>query len=122
MNLSPNSSPLQPRRPVRQASRLIALAVLATGIVGCTKATRITTNAAGHPVTARIEGSHSIDTQGERGVIVGEYGKVTIERTRMQLNDSPWTKIPENASLELVLSKHKISATTGSITVSHSFR
>ncbi len=113
----------QPRsRSFRLAARFIALALLATGIVGCTKTNRITTNVAGHPISARIQGSHSIDTEGDWGVIASEFGKVTIERNRMQVNDSTWTKIPEGASIELTLSKGHLSVTTGSITVSHSTR
>lgn len=112
----------EPRRLVRHVSHIIALGLLMTGIAGCTKTNRITTNAAGHPISARIQGTHSIDTQGDRGVIASEFGKVTIERTRMQVNDSPWTKIPEGVSIEVTLSKGHLSVTTGSITVSHTVR
>ena len=107
---------------MRSTPRSVVLALLMAGMVGCSNSTRITTHAAGHPISARIQGRHSIDTQDDRGVIVSDYGKVTIERTRIQVNDSPWTKIPEGAAIQLTFSKGFVSVTTGSITVSHTTR
>lgn len=104
-----------------QARALSAVALL-LGLTACSRSTRIRTNAAGHAITAELEGDHSIDTASDRAVINSQYGRVTVERTRVQIGDQPWTTIPEGVAVKVGISKHKRWISTGSITVKETFR
>jgi hypothetical protein len=94
-----------------------ALAVLVWVAVGCAKATHIVTRMAGHQITAVIQGNHSIETQGPQGKISSQFGKITIERARVRLDDDGWTKIPEDVPLEVTISRGKIHVTAGSVRI-----
>lgn len=95
---------------------ILAVALLLT-LSACTKSTKLTTKAGGHAITATLEGTHSINTEGDRAVIASEFGKVTIEAARMQIGDSPWTKIPEQVPVSLGISKHRRWVTAGGVSV-----
>jgi len=91
-------------------------------MLGCTKVSRVSTHAAGHPVTLSVAGTHSIDEDDNRGVISSQYGRVTIERERVQLNDAPWTPIRENVPIDVRISKGTLSVAAGSTTTSVTVR
>lgn len=98
------------------------LIVLMLAVTGCNKSTQITTSAAGHQIRAAIEGNHSIESHPSQGVITSPFGKITIERARVQFDDAPWTKIPEGVPVKVSISKHKLSLTAGSVTIKQSIR
>jgi hypothetical protein len=91
-------------------------------ITSCMKSTKITANAGGHQIRAVIAGDHSINSQPERGTISSPFGKITIERARVQIDDAPWTTIPEAVPVEVSISKGKVLLTAGSVTVKRTSR
>ena len=93
------------------------LIFLLSATTGCTKSTHVTTSAAGHQVSADIEGNHSLETKPDQAVISSPFGTVTIERARVRFDDAPWTKIPERAPIKVRISKHKLRMTSGTVTV-----
>ena len=98
---------------------IVTLALLLT-LSACTKSTKVSTKAAGHAITATLEGSHAVSTEGDRAVITSEFGKITIEAARLQIGDGPWTKIPEGVPVSLGISKHRRWATVGGVSVKES--
>jgi hypothetical protein len=86
-------------------------------LTGCHKSTQIVTSAAGHPITAMVEGTHSVDTQPTGAVIRSEFGKVTIERTRVQLDSVRWTTIPQHVPVRVSISSHKQWLSAGPVTI-----
>lgn len=106
------------RSPVLNRA-VLAITLLLT-LTACTKSTKVSTKAAGHVITASLEGSHAINTEGDRAVITSEFGKVTIEAARMQIGDGNWTKIPEGVPVALGISKHKRWVTVGGVSVKES--
>lgn len=100
--------------------KLTASIFASLAIVGCYKSTHITTSAAGHEIFVTVEGNHSIDADTNRAVISSSYGNVTVERNRVRLGEGRWTTVPENAAVEVKISKHKSLVSTKSVTVSQS--
>jgi len=96
---------------------MVALLGLVMLITGCAKSTHLTTRAGGHEIRAEIVGNHSIDTQPERGTISSSYGTVTIERTRVKVDDADWTTIPEGVPVEVSISKGTVRLAAGKVTV-----
>jgi hypothetical protein len=96
---------------------MTALACLALAITGCEKSTHIATQAGGHQVRAIIAGNHSIDSQPDQGTISSRFGKVTIERARVRIDDAAWAAIPEAVPIEVTVSRHKVLLTAGPVTV-----
>ena len=95
----------------------LPVAALLFALTGCHKSTHIVTSAAGHPITAVVEGNHSVDTQRTGAVIRSQFGKVTIERARVQLDSVRWTTIPEDVPIKVSISSHKQWLTAGPVTV-----
>ena len=50
-------------------------------------------------------------------MIVGEFGKITVEPARVQLGDGPWTKIPEDVPMIVGIVKHKRWVTAGGVRI-----
>ena len=113
-----------PHQLLRKArfTALAMLIVLMLAVTGCNKATHVTTSAAGHQIRAAIEGNHSIESHPNQGVIASPFGKITIERARVQFDDAPWTKIPEGVAVKVSISKHKLFLTAGSVTMKRTIR
>jgi hypothetical protein len=103
-----------------QFQRTVLAVMLLLPLTACTKSTKVSTKAAGHAITATLEGSHAINTEGDRAVITGEFGSVTIEAARMRMGDGAWTKIPEGMPVALGISKHKRWVTVGGVSVKES--
>jgi len=95
----------------------IMLGLLLLASAGCAKSTHLTTKAGGHEIRADIVGNHSIDTQPERGTISSSYGTVTIERTRVKVDDADWTAIPEGVPVEVSISKGAVRLAAGKVTI-----
>jgi len=102
--------------------RTIPVAALLLALTACSKSTHISTNAAGHAISADIVGDHSIDSQADQAVISSEFGKVTIERARVRLEDGPWTTIPEGLPVVVGISRHKRWVTAGPVSIKETTR
>ncbi len=100
-----------------QLFRAVRVTILLLGLSACRPSTQISTQAAGHAITANLEGSHSLDTQPDRVVITGEFGKITVEPARVRLGDGPWTKIHEQVPIEVGIAKHKRWITAGGVRI-----
>ncbi len=112
-----NNPDIQPLRKHFLSTLVAALVVLGLVVAGCAKDTHIVTRMAGHEITAVIQGNHSIATQGPQGKISSQYGKITVERSRVQLDDDGWTKIPEDVPMEVTISRGKIQVTAGPVRI-----
>ena len=96
---------------------MTALLSLVMLITGCAKSTYLTTKAGGHEIRAEIVGNHSIDTQPERGTISSPHGIVTIERTRVKVDDADWTAIPEGVPVEVSITKGSVRLAAGKVII-----
>lgn len=102
---------------------LTLLACVATAaLTGCDRTTRITTRGAGHDIVADLAGIHSIDTANGRAVISSEFGKVTVERARIQIGHAPWAQIPEGARVLVRIVRHKTKVQAKAVTIEQSSR
>ena len=95
---------------------LASLALLLT-LTACGKSTLVSTNAAGHAISAELEGNHSIDAQTNRAIISSRFGSVTIEPARVRIDGAPWTRIPKGAPVELSISKHRTRVSAGPVLI-----
>src|SRR5579859_6015832 len=83
---------------------------------GCDKSTSVTTNAGGHPIHAVIAGDHSITSLPDHGTITSPFGKVTIERMRVKIDDDQWMTILETVPIEIHISKGNVWLHAGPVT------
>lgn len=113
-----NSSFLQ-RILIAPRSYLLA-ALVALGAVGCRPGKSVSFEAAGHSVSASIRGDHALETTPDRAVLQGTFGRVTIERSRVQVDDGQWVNIPADTSIRLEASPRKIWLAAGNVTTSRS--
>ena len=107
-------------KPFSTFLRALPVALLLVTLVACAKSTRISTNAAGHAITAVISGDHSIESHDDHGVITSPYGTVTIEPARIKLDGASWTAIPAGSAVEVRISRGKVSLTAGNVTIKRS--
>jgi hypothetical protein len=112
-----NNSGFHPLRKHFLSTLFAAFVVLVLAAAGCAKSTHIATRMAGHQITAIIQGNHSIESEGPQGMISSQFGKITVERSRVRLDDDGWTKIPEDVPLEVTISRGKIHVTAGSVRI-----
>jgi hypothetical protein len=96
------------------------VALLALSAVGCRPSKSVSFEAAGHSVSALIRGDHALATTPDRAVLQGSFGRVTIERSRVQVDDNPWVKIPTDTSIRLEASPRKIWLAAGNVTTTRS--
>ena len=108
-------------RPRSQLATIAATTLLAFVVAGCSKGTHVTTKAAGHEIHAVVSGTHAVDSTADSAVISSEFGAITIERSRLKLGNNKWTKIPEDAEVEVRISKGKLWASAGNVTTSTSW-
>lgn len=101
---------------------ILATATLLMALPACRQSSRISTQAAGHDITAEIEGRHSLETGTNRAVLVGDFGKITVEPDRVQLGDGPWTRIPEAVPMIVGITKHKRWVTAGGVSITETSR
>jgi hypothetical protein len=110
-----NSNQNKPDRS-RLALSVLAAALIG-GLIGCAKSTQISIQAAGHEISVLIAGNHSIESDADRASIRSSYGTVTVESTRMKLDDNPWTTIPADSPVEVRIAKGRVSMKAGNVTV-----
>ena len=103
-------------------SRTVLILTLLLALTACSKSTRVSTNAAGHEISAALEGDLSIDSQTDRALIASEFGKIIVEAARVRLGDGPWTKIPERVPVSVGIAKHKRWVTAGGVSIKESTR
>ena len=96
--------------------------LLLLGLTSCTKSTHVSTNAAGHQITAEIVGSHSIDSHPDRGTISSPFGKITIEPTRVKFDEESWNAIAEGVPIEVRISRGKLWLAAGSLSMKRTIR
>ena len=94
---------------LKRALAATLAALLLAFTTACHKTTLVITTAAGHQITAVIEGDHSIESNSGQGMIASRFGKIIIE---------PWAKIPEDVPVEVRIASRKITLTAGNVTVS----
>lgn len=132
MNAPANSRPVRrppaaqpPRNHVKSSLKLLSAPALLAALLllpGCSRPTLIHTQAAGHSITAEVEGSHSLESQASRAVLTGEFGRITVEPARVQLGDGPWTRIPEGVPVKMGVAKHKRWVVAGGVAVKETSR
>lgn len=94
----------------------VALSISIVGLIGCAEAKHVSTQAAGHPVKVSVLGVYSVEVSDDRGLIVSEFGRVTIEPKRVRFNDSPWTAIQEKVPVEVRISRGNLFVAAGPTT------
>lgn len=92
----------------------IAFTLLLLVFTGCRKRksvsqTHLVTVAAGHEISADIDGVASFDNQNAQAVIVSQFGQIVIERSRVLFGSNAWTDIPDGAPITLNFSQDKYS-------------
>jgi hypothetical protein len=98
----------------------LSAVTLLLALTACRESTYVSTRSAGHDISAQIEGDHSVDSETNRAIFTSEFGRITVEVTRVQLGDGPWTTIPEGVPLDLGISKHKRWVTADRVSVKES--
>jgi hypothetical protein len=107
--------------PMKRSPAITAIVLLLTlGVAGCAKSTQVTSSAAGHQINANIQGDHSIDSGTDHGVISSKFGKVVVEKERVQIDNGAWTEIPEGVPVGVKISKHDVLVTAGSVKIKRS--
>jgi hypothetical protein len=105
------------RRTITTA--LLALTLLA--MTACTRDPQISTQAAGHKITAWIQGDGVKSESKADGVLLSsDLGQVTIERTRMRIEGEPWVQIPDGAPITVNIKRGQIALKAGNVNVSRS--
>jgi hypothetical protein len=100
----------------------LTLVALLSTLSGCDQPPDLVTEAAGHAISARIQGPHSLVTEAGQAVISGPFGNVTIEQGRLNVNGGRWTSIPEGAPVRLEMARARVRIKAGNVTISHSVR
>ncbi len=100
----------------------LARALLLASLTGCDRSPEVSTEAAGHAISARIQGPHTVVSEADRAVITGPLAKVTIERAQVKVNDGRWMSIPEGVPVSLDIARSKLRIQAGKVTISHSVR
>ena len=103
---------------------VVAILALTLGwsVTACTNARHVILNAVGHEIRADIEGTHSIDEQPTHAIISGQFGKVTIERSRVRVEGLEWVAISENAPVAVRIVKHKLTVRAGGVSIARTIR
>lgn len=104
------------KRSLSAAARMLIVGFLPL-LTGCDRGARVELHAAGHPITVRVAGNHSIDTKPTGAEVRSQYGTIRIERSRVQLDGLNWTAIPEDVPVHVGISKHKQWVTAGRVTI-----
>jgi hypothetical protein len=102
------------------AFALLTLGMVLTAPSGCHRPSDVSTEAAGHAISARIQGPHTLVSEADHAVISGPFAKVTIERAQVKVNDGRWTSIPEGVPVSLDMARSRLRIKAGNVTISHS--
>lgn len=95
----------------------VAALALLFATASCSPVDHISTRAAGHAITIEIEGNHSLDAQTDRAVIASQFGRITVESSRVRLGEGPWNKIPVDVPMLVGISKHKRWVKAGAVSI-----
>lgn len=92
----------------------VAFTVGLLACTGCSQTggvsrTHLVTVAAGHQISADIEGVASIENQNAQTVIFSQFGQIVIERSRVLLGSNVWTDIPDGVPITLNFTQDKYS-------------
>lgn len=98
----------------------LTLGILLSALSGCDHPPDLSTEAAGHTISARIRGSHTVVSENGYAVITGPFAKVTIERAQVKVNDGRWTTIPEGVPVSLDMARSSLRIQAGNVTITHS--
>jgi hypothetical protein len=103
----------------RQSHRTFAVwpVCLALLVSACAKAPTIATEAAGHTITAEVEGVPSVENQPDFAVIAGPHGRVIVERERVRLDDFEWTTIRAEVPVSVSIKRNKVRIKAGNVTI-----
>jgi hypothetical protein len=96
--------------------------ILASTLTGCREAEHVIFNGVGHEISADIEGTHSIDAQLTQAVISSQFGKVTVERSRVRVDESQWVAIREDVPVTVRLFEHKLTINAGRVSIARTIR
>lgn len=102
--------------------RSLPLGLAALLTTSCDRPAHLVTMAAGHAISARIRGNHSLETLADQAVITGPMGTVTIERDRVRCNGGRWTSIPAGSAVTLEMARHRLRIHAGNVTITHDNR
>lgn len=100
----------------------LTLGALLLAFSGCDRSPELVTEAAGHAISARIKGPHSVKAEADRAVFASSHGKVTIEPARVSLNEGQWTAIPEGVPVVLEMVRSKLRIQAGNVTITQTVR
>ena len=96
----------------------VATVVLFAVLVGaCSPVSKIALRAAGHEITAEIEGKQSVESLPTHAIVGSEFGKVTIEETRVRVEGLNWTQIPAGVPVKVSIKRGKLQVVAGSVRI-----
>jgi hypothetical protein len=91
-------------------------------LTGCIHRERFETSGGGHKISAVVEGGLTAESHATHAAISSPFGAVTIEPGRARIDQGPWQKIPENAFVQMRISKHTVSIRAGSVSMTRTVR
>jgi hypothetical protein len=72
---------------------------------------------------AHVDGAHTVvESRESHATIVGEFGRVTIERDRARVDAGPWERIPEGSPVQARIFRREVSLQAGAVTISRGAR
>lgn len=86
-------------------------------VTGCAHGERLSTQAAGHAIRAEVTGPHALATTPERAVLTSPYGRVTVERERVQVDGLTWTRIPADVPVDVSIRRGRLRVAAGRVTI-----
>jgi hypothetical protein len=95
-----------------------SLTMLATLHTACARKLELTKlEAAGHAISAEIDGAASIESQADFAVITSPHGRVCIEAERVRLDDLDWTAISADVPVSVRITPGRVRIAAGKVTV-----
>jgi hypothetical protein len=87
-------------------------------VSGCNRGEAMVTHAAGHEITAYIQGAHSIANREGSTILGSQFGAVTVERTRVRIEGQDWNAIPADVPVSIDIRPGKLRITAGRVRIS----
>lgn len=101
------------------ATSLVALASLT--VSGCNREKPISTEGAGHRITAKLEGQlKKVESRTDDAVVASEFGHVTIERNRVRIDGEPWVGIADGSAVSITIERGRTSVQAGNVSIRRS--
>lgn len=118
-----NTHSLSSHATVRRTTTAAFFALTLIAMTACTPAPQISTQAAGHTITAWIQGNGARSEGRADGALLGsDLGQVTIERTRMRIEGEAWVQITEGAPVTVHIERGRITLKASSVSVGRTVR